>query len=92
MEVVDVDAADEAELPLLEGLEELPFDETNADYYMGGVGNGLGLQQEHLQVLAAMDEEDEPDLGDDNDVDAGPHVLIPAFSDEEDSDDGHDAW
>ncbi|KIK91546.1 hypothetical protein PAXRUDRAFT_149260 [Paxillus rubicundulus Ve08.2h10] len=45
MEVMDVDAADEAELPLLEGLEELPFDETNGGYYMGGVGNGLGLRE-----------------------------------------------
>ncbi|KIJ19767.1 hypothetical protein PAXINDRAFT_7047 [Paxillus involutus ATCC 200175] len=86
MEVVDVDAADKAELPLLEGLEELSFNETNAGYYMGGVDNGLGL------LLAAMDEEDEPDLCDDNNVDAGPHVLILAFSDKEDSDDGHDAW
>jgi hypothetical protein len=45
MEVVDVDAADEAELPLLEGLKELPFDKMNVGYYMGGVGNGLGLRE-----------------------------------------------
>lgn len=33
---------DEA-LPLINGLHDLPFDETEGNYYMGGVGGGLGL-------------------------------------------------
>ncbi|KIM63440.1 hypothetical protein SCLCIDRAFT_117537, partial [Scleroderma citrinum Foug A] len=33
---------DEA-LPLINGLHDLPFDETEGNYYMGGVGSGLGL-------------------------------------------------
>jgi len=33
---------DEA-LPLIDGLRDLPFDETEENYYMGGVGGGLGL-------------------------------------------------
>ena len=49
------------------------------------------LEQEHLRVLAEL-EEDELDLGDANDVDAGPHLLITAFSDDEGSNNGGDDW
>ncbi|KIK90744.1 hypothetical protein PAXRUDRAFT_151259, partial [Paxillus rubicundulus Ve08.2h10] len=80
IEVMDIDAADKVELPLLEGLQELPFNETNVGCYMGGIGNGLGLQQEHLQALVAMDKQDELDLGDNNDVDSGPHGCLVMLS------------
>jgi len=43
---------DEA-LPLLDGLQDLPFDATDGNYYMGGVGGGLGLRKLHIQVLDA---------------------------------------
>ena len=34
---------DDEVLSLIEGLKDLPFDETDGNYYMGGVGGGLGL-------------------------------------------------
>ncbi|KIK76134.1 hypothetical protein PAXRUDRAFT_783061, partial [Paxillus rubicundulus Ve08.2h10] len=34
---------DNDKLPLLPGLQDLPINETDMYYYMGGVGNGTGL-------------------------------------------------
>jgi hypothetical protein len=39
-----LDDEDEPSLPLLEHYQDLPFrEESNGSYYMGGVGEGLGL-------------------------------------------------
>ncbi|KIK73658.1 hypothetical protein PAXRUDRAFT_177824, partial [Paxillus rubicundulus Ve08.2h10] len=71
------------EMALLEGLRNLP----ETDYYIGGVGNGMGLQPEHLTVLDTF-EADEPHVdGNYNEIDAEP-LLFAEFSDAED--DEHD--
>ncbi|KAL4068889.1 hypothetical protein V8B97DRAFT_2008476 [Scleroderma yunnanense] len=75
------------ELPLLIGLKDLHFNESNGNYYMGSVRGGLGLGEEHVHTLDIM-EEDEPII-DDN----GPAIVLPAFSDDEiDGADGAEDW
>lgn len=73
------------ELPLMDGLRDLPQN----NYYMGGVGNGLGLREYHakynFQRLAKHSSEhalreldfDVPDVAEDDDnVDAGPSSWV----------------
>ncbi|KAG2132217.1 hypothetical protein BD769DRAFT_1666236 [Suillus cothurnatus] len=91
-----IELLDEAEeeltaLPLIENLQELPYSEDgNGGYYMGGVGGGLGLVDEHLHQLESLARDDEPDitLGIDEDVvgldDAG--LVVWDFSDSDNSD------
>ncbi|KAG9315506.1 hypothetical protein JVU11DRAFT_3121 [Chiua virens] len=63
----------------MNGLRDLPQN----DYYMGGVGNGLGLQEKHIRALRELDF-DLPDVAeDDGDVDAGPSLWVDGFSDDE---------
>ncbi|KAG6370501.1 hypothetical protein JVT61DRAFT_11414 [Boletus reticuloceps] len=66
------------ELHLLPDQEDLPFRDSEGDYYMGGIGGGMGL---HM-LLDNLVDEDEPNVEID-DVDAPPALLITAFSDEE---------
>lgn len=42
---VTTSAYDDEDFHLLEGAEDLPFNETGDGYYMGGVGGGLGLHK-----------------------------------------------
>ncbi|KIO02144.1 hypothetical protein M404DRAFT_148569 [Pisolithus tinctorius Marx 270] len=48
--IMDVEMPAE-HLPLIEGLEDLPFNETDGNYYMGGVGGGLGLCKLSMKFL-----------------------------------------
>ena len=46
LESIDADVPDaNEEVPLLGSLEDLPFEDTDTEYYMGGVGGGLGLRK-----------------------------------------------
>ncbi|KAI6017262.1 hypothetical protein BKA83DRAFT_4497071 [Pisolithus microcarpus] len=73
----NTDADDE--LPLLEGQCDLPFNETDQGYYyMGGVGGGLGLDEDHVHRLNRLDSDEE-----ENFVEGGPDIVITEFSDEE---------
>ncbi|KIK77550.1 hypothetical protein PAXRUDRAFT_17426 [Paxillus rubicundulus Ve08.2h10] len=77
------DTVENGEMDLLEGLHNLP----ETDYYMGSVGNGTGLQPEHLMALDAF-EADEPHVdGNYNEIDTEP-LFFAEFSDAED--DEHD--
>ncbi|KIM58647.1 hypothetical protein SCLCIDRAFT_127820 [Scleroderma citrinum Foug A] len=71
---------DEA-LPLINGLHDLPFDETEGNYYMGGVGGGLGL------CVFCTSNEDKPSIDGDDEHEAGPAVIVTAFSDDDDGED-----
>ncbi|KAG1738475.1 hypothetical protein EDB19DRAFT_1982912 [Suillus lakei] len=52
----------EEDLPLLENQQDLPYhEENNGTYYMGGVGGGLGLGDEHLHKLDKIARDDEPE-------------------------------
>ncbi|KAI6146729.1 hypothetical protein BKA82DRAFT_152637 [Pisolithus tinctorius] len=68
-------------LPLIEGLEDLPFNETDGNYYMGSVG----AEEDHIQVLDNLD--DEPDVEGGETSDAGAGIVISAFADNESDDD-----
>ncbi|KAG2029242.1 hypothetical protein BDR03DRAFT_1018676 [Suillus americanus] len=63
-----IELLDEAEeelttLPLIENLQELPYHEDgNGVYYMGGVGGGPGLVDQHLHQLESLAHDDEPDI------------------------------
>ncbi|KAI6105017.1 hypothetical protein EV401DRAFT_1893017 [Pisolithus croceorrhizus] len=73
------DNYDDDEFPLYEG-RDLLFNETEGNYYMGGLRGGLGLAvpgNEHLRQLNEL-ENDEPVIDDD-----GPVLILPAFSDDE---------
>ncbi|KAI6037299.1 hypothetical protein BKA83DRAFT_4486298 [Pisolithus microcarpus] len=73
----NTDADDE--LPLLEGQHDLPFNETDQGYYyMGGVGGGLGLDEDHVHHLNRLDSDEE-----ENFVEGGPDIVVTKFSDEE---------
>ncbi|KIK13266.1 hypothetical protein PISMIDRAFT_119159, partial [Pisolithus microcarpus 441] len=78
-------ATDDDSLPLYEG-QELLFNKSDEYYYMGGVRNGLGLGDDHLQQLNEL-EANEPDIEDD-----GPALVLPAFSDDDGDDDTNDDW
>ncbi|KAL4070185.1 hypothetical protein V8B97DRAFT_2007819 [Scleroderma yunnanense] len=83
---INMSTYDDQSLSLLNGLEDLPFDEADGNYYMGGVGGGLGLsiqtEEEYIQALNNLDNK-EPDVEDDDASDAGPTIVIRAFSDDE---------
>ncbi|KAI6018339.1 hypothetical protein EDC04DRAFT_2902211 [Pisolithus marmoratus] len=67
-------------LPLLEGQCDLPFNDTDDGYYyMGGVGGGLGLDENHVQQLNVLDNAEEEHCV----IEGGPDVVMPEFSDEE---------
>lgn len=84
-------------LPLIEGQRDLPFNEVDGQYYMGGVGGGLGLGEwsliriskgscipdtDHVRRLEELDDQDEPGI-----VEVGADVVVSDFSDDEQSDD-----
>ncbi|KAG1774631.1 hypothetical protein EV702DRAFT_1047582 [Suillus placidus] len=76
------------DLPLLQDHQDLPFhEETNGYYYMGGVRGGLGLDNEHHQLLDGLTREDEPDVSDEADVNVtgldNAGLIVWNFSDEE---------
>ncbi|KAG1722714.1 hypothetical protein EDB19DRAFT_1916525 [Suillus lakei] len=91
-----IELYDEAEeeltiLPLIENHQELPYHEdANGAYYVGGVGGGLGLVDEHLDQLDSLVCDDEPDitLGIDEDIVGLDHtsLVVWDFSDGEDLD------
>ncbi|KAG1836109.1 hypothetical protein F4604DRAFT_1943658 [Suillus subluteus] len=91
-----IELLDEAEeeltaLPLIENLQELPYREDgNGAYYMGGVGGGLGLVDQHLHQLESLARDDEPDitLGIDESVVGLDHagLVVWDFSDGDNSD------
>ncbi|KAG1853232.1 hypothetical protein C8R48DRAFT_675899 [Suillus tomentosus] len=73
-------------LPLLENHQDLPFHEDDdRDYYMGGVGRGLGLDESHSQQLDELVQDDEPDVGD-NYLEGLDHagLVVWEFSEDED--------
>ncbi|KAF8430639.1 hypothetical protein L210DRAFT_3614625 [Boletus edulis BED1] len=70
------------ELSLLLGLEDLP----EVKGYMGGVGNGMGLQEEHVAALDALEYEGISDIA----LDAVPELWVDAFSSDEDEKDEMD--
>ncbi|KAF8131931.1 hypothetical protein EV363DRAFT_1296110 [Boletus edulis] len=80
------DAADD-QIPddpsLLPNQQDLPSHDSDEYYYMGGVGGGMGLQDEHIGLLDNLVDEDEPSVDDIDDIDAPAALLITAFSDEE---------
>ncbi|KAG6372510.1 hypothetical protein JVT61DRAFT_7616 [Boletus reticuloceps] len=83
--VDDRSASNVNDLPLLGGLADLP----DNDYYMGGVGSGRGLQEEHMHALDVLERDNEPQLDDTgNDGDtfgtaSGPSLWVDRFSDTE---------
>ncbi|KAI6159145.1 hypothetical protein EDD17DRAFT_1779095 [Pisolithus thermaeus] len=82
------DNYDDDEFPLYEG-RDLLFNETEGNYYMGGLRGGLGLAvpgNEHLRQLNEL-ENDEPVIDDD-----GPALILPAFSDDEEQNGTDDDW
>ncbi|KAG1778331.1 hypothetical protein EV702DRAFT_1220104 [Suillus placidus] len=80
----------EEDLPLLENHQDLPYrEESNGTYYMGRVGGGLGLSDEHLHQLDNIAQDDEPEtIRIDEDIVGLDHdgLVIWEFSD--DSGDG----
>ncbi|KIK79123.1 hypothetical protein PAXRUDRAFT_162143 [Paxillus rubicundulus Ve08.2h10] len=70
----------------------ITINEMDAHYYMGGMGNSNGLQEEHLQALNALDGEDKPELPGDEEVDVGPSLVIDAFSDNKAPNNVSDDW
>ena len=87
-------------LPLIEGQHDLPFNELDGHYYMGGVGGGLGLGElssnsfskslcisdaDNIRRLNELDDQDEPI------IEVGPDVVVSDFSDDT-SDDDIDDW
>ncbi|KIK99613.1 hypothetical protein PAXRUDRAFT_131708, partial [Paxillus rubicundulus Ve08.2h10] len=82
------------EIPLMGGLADLPEN----DYYMGGVGNGQGLQRrkvirqkKHVDALEAL-ECDEPQVDNNNNkvIDAGPSLWVDRFSDADSEEEAED--
>ncbi|KAF9218769.1 hypothetical protein BS17DRAFT_790731 [Gyrodon lividus] len=74
------------EIPLMGGLADLPEN----DYYMGGVGNGQGLQEGHVDALEAL-ECDEPQVDNNNEViDAGLSLWVDRFSDADSEEEAED--
>ncbi|KAG6370289.1 hypothetical protein JVT61DRAFT_12240 [Boletus reticuloceps] len=73
---------DDVESSLLPGLEDLP----EVEGYMGGVGNGIGLQEEHVAALDALEYEGISDIA----LDAVPELWVDAFSSDEDEEDEMD--
>ncbi|KAI5991633.1 hypothetical protein EDD15DRAFT_2448524 [Pisolithus albus] len=68
------------DLPLLEGQRDLPFNDTNDGYYyMGGVGGGLGLDENHVRQLNELENVEEEHYV----IEGGPDVVVSEFSDEE---------
>ncbi|KIK80386.1 hypothetical protein PAXRUDRAFT_158843, partial [Paxillus rubicundulus Ve08.2h10] len=90
LELIDVNSIPDAnvEVPLLDGLQDLPFNKTATEYYMGSVGGGLGLHMSiHYYELNTLEQEDEPDIDASyNEINAAPGALLTAFSDGEDAD------
>ncbi|KAG2030550.1 hypothetical protein BDR03DRAFT_1016990 [Suillus americanus] len=63
IELLDETEEELTALPLIDNLQELPYHEDdNGAYYMGGVGGGLGLVDQHLHQLESLAHEDEPDI------------------------------
>ncbi|KAI6167932.1 hypothetical protein EDD17DRAFT_1882904 [Pisolithus thermaeus] len=74
----NADANDD--LPLLEGQRDLPFNDNDEGYYyMGGVGGGLGLDENHMHQLDKLDNAEEEHCV----IEGGPDVIVSEFSDEE---------
>ncbi|KAG9308114.1 hypothetical protein JVU11DRAFT_12514 [Chiua virens] len=74
------------ELPLMDGLQDLPM---NDDEYVGGVGNGMGLEPEHHRTLDELENDDDPLPSGFDSKEAAlevPALLINAFSDDDMSD------
>ncbi|KAG2126257.1 uncharacterized protein EDB93DRAFT_1257645 [Suillus bovinus] len=81
----------EEDLLLLQNQQDLPYhEEGNGTYYIGGVGGGLGLGDNHLCQLdnLALDDEPETTASIDEDVVGLDHdgLVIWEFSNESDND------
>ncbi|KAI6152555.1 hypothetical protein BKA82DRAFT_4338062 [Pisolithus tinctorius] len=65
------------DVPLIDGLQDL----IENDQYMGGLGNGMGLQEEHVRALQKLErDEEEVDGADDMEV-PGAFLWVDRFSD-----------
>ncbi|KIK19740.1 hypothetical protein PISMIDRAFT_13470 [Pisolithus microcarpus 441] len=68
------------DLPLLKGQCNLPFNDANDGYYyMGSVGGGLGLDENHVCQLNELENVEEEHYV----IEGGPDIVISEFSDEE---------
>ncbi|KIN97072.1 hypothetical protein M404DRAFT_32662 [Pisolithus tinctorius Marx 270] len=65
------------DIPLIDGLQDL----IENDQYMGGLGNGMGLEEEHVCALQKLEhDEEEVDGADDMEV-PGAFLWVDRFSD-----------